>query len=295
MRPLIVGLLSFLALGSLALWQDVHAQGLTVHEWGVWKARRNQVTHLADLAAETPRFVSRTGVAPAVVPDAADRPIRVSYKPVLFFYTDAPQEVSVRVTFVGGRPWLYHPPARQSGRVLSWTGTVGGPEGAMGEPPDPHWWGLLRDVGAASFRSPDGGTERFIFYDGPVRFRRTFRFSERAGELVARPSHGETRFWILDGNSVEERSVDRRGRSVDRNALSLDSLRTTLKQEMLTRGLNDAEAEALLQTWDHELFRVTYRRAVYFVPRRNYDRMLPIRIQPRPDELVRVGLGIEEL
>jgi len=275
--------------------QDAGA-GITAHEWGVWKLRRGRVTHLAELAAETPRFVSRAAGAPALPLPDDDRPIRVSLKPVLFLYTDAPVDLTVRVRFAGGRPWLYHPPARARGRSLTWRGRLGDPElGALSEPPEGHWWQHLRRVGASPFRSPDGGTERFLFYDGPVRFRPSFRIRRRGGVLSYRPTGDERVLWVVEAGGYRELEVDRRGDPVELGAGATDDLRERLRAELAARGLSPAEATSMLATWDHELFRVTYARALYFVTRRQYDRMLPLRITPSPTELVRVGMVIEEL
>ena len=65
--------------------------------------------------------------------------------------------------------------------------------------------------------------------------------------------------------------------------------------EALRTRLAEAEARSLLETWRDDLFLSPGTRAISLVPRDLYDNMLPLRIDPEPAEIVRVGLVIEEL
>jgi hypothetical protein len=284
------------ALVLLAAGRASAQSGLVVHEWGVWKLRLGQVEHLEELAAESPRFVNRSAVAPALAMAPDDQPFRVSLKPVVFFYADRPMDVNVHVRFRGGRPWLYHPNGREAGGTLTWDVQLEPAQpGVISPIPEGHWWQHLRDVGADVLMTPDGGTEHFLFYDGPVRFARTFRVDERRGTLRARPSAGEDTLWIVEGQGFREMEADPRGNLSELRRGDVDQLRTILIQQMEQRDLSHAEAVSMVSTWAGEFFNATYPRALYFVARPHYDRMLPIRITPPPDQLVRVGMVIEEL
>ena len=77
-----------------------------------------------------------------------------------------------------------------------------------------------------------------------------------------------------------------------------EATRERLQEELLnplTRaGLSKAEAEALLTIWIPELLKPGLR-LVYVLPRAEYDRLLPIRFTPQPEELQRVGLVVQEI
>ena len=77
----------------------------------------------------------------------------------------------------------------------------------------------------------------------------------------------------------------------------LIAFRRELERTARAQGLNAAEARSLLDTWGDELFGVPggpapAPRLVYFITRARYDAMLPLRVSPTPDAVVRVGLVI---
>lgn len=277
---------------------------LRVHEWGVWIVERQRIS-LDALAAEAPPFVvrARESTPPARPPSMQAIPVVPEHrptvrKPVIFFYADAPVDVRVEVAFRGGEPWLLYPQASEArANRLMWRGRVG----AAGTPPpvDPdHWWQNLRDVGAQGFATDRGGFERFLFYDGVARFDAPFRFSPSVGvpePRVAPTPRAEGPLFVVSPRGLVEH--DRRGgvwAEVHRGAST--EVRARLRPALLARGLSAAESDALLDVWSDELVgagRAGGAHAVYFISRAAYDRMLPIRVTPRPDELVRVGLVIE--
>ncbi len=294
---------------------------ITAHEWGVWKVLASRIVHLEELAAELPAFVFRAPQSqlpqvpnnpPAVLPAPPLNPIPVpvnptprphprppARKPVLFLNTDRATPISVNVSFNGGEPWLYYPDAhvRRAGRAaagLSWSGRlVPNATAPLAKAPAGHFWDDLRAVGGDLFLSDRGTAERFLFYDGPVRFERPFTISREANGARVMPLSSERRIWMVSPRGYVESRFESGNRSITRG--DLNGLRTRLDQELRDRGLTPAEANSLLETWRDDLFRPTRSQAVYFMPRHLYDRMLPISISPAPVELVRVGLVIEDL
>lgn len=351
-------LLALVALGLFALTHRDDAQAqrgqrspappppiLHAHEWGVWIVQDGRVT-IDDLAAESPPFVVRApaalrppdsarptprpnpGMRPDPVPVVRPNPVTVR-KPVLFFRTTTPLDVTIDVRFAGGRPWLMYPAATTVRRDrLTWRGTVQG-SGTLPAAPAGHWWNELREVAADGFTTTDGGFERFVFYDGEVRFRPLFRFTRGApaatgttrrpapdrprdapSDPSVEPTIAPTRaaegplFVVRGGTYVEHDRVGGRWAEVGRGATS--AMRARLRPALLARGLDEAESDSLLDVWTDELFDAG-EHAVYFVPRAAYDRMLPMRITARPTlvapdgptraevRLVRVGVVIERL
>ena len=306
-RFVLLALLALPVLVASAQRDQVQAQrelrpvpNIVAHEWGVWLIEDGRPT-LQALADESPPFVLRAENAPTTPPPVpVDRPI-VARKPVLFLRSDVPvDDLQVEVRFRGGRPWLLFPSGQVDGNRVVWRGRlaadgVRGPVRGRRRPiamppaaPPGHWWNHLRDVGANTFRSTHGGAERFIFYDGPVRFRSPVV----ASRLRAR--RNAHTLWMVEGANVVEHRVTTRSSSVARRGTKQD-LRGWLETAATRAGLTQAEARSLLQTWEGELFESDERRAIYFIPRSDYNRMLPLTITPTPTELIRVGLVIEEL
>jgi hypothetical protein len=64
---------------------------------------------------------------------------------------------------------------------------------------------------------------------------------------------------------------------------------------MLTdAGLTDAEAAGLVDCWRPQFFQTPGSRFVLLLTPEDYDTLCPIRIDPKPTELVRVGLVLTE-
>jgi hypothetical protein len=75
-------------------------------------------------------------------------------------------------------------------------------------------------------------------------------------------------------------------------------LMPALEKQVLTalteRGLFEDEARAMVRTWSRAWFASEGTRVLYVVPRQVTDRVLPLRIDPTPDDLVRVLVGRHE-
>ncbi|HYJ46458.1 MAG TPA: hypothetical protein VEV81_07575, partial [Pyrinomonadaceae bacterium] len=75
---------------------------------------------------------------------------------------------------------------------------------------------------------------------------------------------------------------------------SLDSLLEDLKGILVSAGLYEKEALAMIKTWRNDWFGEG-TRVFYILPRPTTDSVLPITIDPRPQELVRVLVGRAEV
>ena len=75
---------------------------------------------------------------------------------------------------------------------------------------------------------------------------------------------------------------------------SMDALLAELKQVLTAGGLYEREAAAMIKTWRDSWFEEGLR-VFYVLPRRTTDEILPVSIEPRPDELVRVLVGRAEV
>lgn len=343
-------LLAILCLGydlAQAQRRPQSASGLTVHEWGVWRLdpTAQRVTHLQDLARESPGFMFRVdgatsaplvhGAQPQPMPQPV-QPVRpmppprpqplqpppwsgihpvpgtaVARKPVIFLHARQETDVTLEVRFVGGDPWLHYPAAqilRDAGDPgLRFFGRVA-PRAATRLAPAPvgHFWNELRDVGASLFLAPDGTAERFLFYDGPVAFSPSFTAQSDAEPLVRLQGAAETIAFRVVGASYERWTVmpalAGAGASLTQpmrrsGGGDLAALRRELERTARAQGLSAAEVRALLETWRDDLFGAPGApappsRLIYFTTRARYDAMLPLRVSPTPDAIIRVGLVI---
>jgi len=69
------------------------------------------------------------------------------------------------------------------------------------------------------------------------------------------------------------------------------ALAELLVKNLTTAGLYEKEAKAMVKTWDSAWFGEEGTRLLYLVPRAKTDELLPLTMDPKPTELVRVLVG----
>jgi hypothetical protein len=75
---------------------------------------------------------------------------------------------------------------------------------------------------------------------------------------------------------------------------SLDSLLPELESSLVSAGLYQDEAHAMLESWKDSWFEEG-SRLIYMVPRGYVDQILPLTIEPQPPKVERVFVGRMEL
>jgi hypothetical protein len=73
-----------------------------------------------------------------------------------------------------------------------------------------------------------------------------------------------------------------------------DDVEKALFEALTSQGLSGAETRALLDTFRREFFAARGVRLISILPQWMYDAALPLRVAPRPAEVVRVGLVVTE-
>src|SRR5258708_37506749 len=100
------------------------------------------------------------------------------------------------------------------------------------------------------------------------------------------------------GEKVGYREFDalRAGAILDPPSLdaSLDSLLEKLEGTLVSAGLYQDEAHAMLESWKDSWFEEG-SRLIYIVPRAFVDKILPLTIEPQPAGIERVFVGRMEL
>ena len=311
------------------------SSGLVVHEWGfVWEAAPGMDEPTAlDMVGELPAFVHtffEQSDGDVQVSDRLlaslevgsfgyrqarqTRPARTGTRsdPFVFFYTDRPQRVDVRVGFAIGRPVAWYPNVVEISPIaLEWNDVKITPRRPKGRrmkslrtaATDGPWRGLAeaRHVPAA-YVTHGAHTERFLFYESEIEFpacllfesseeretlTNTRRFPLRDVHIIGPPGDDRITFIsrIEPGETIELAGNDRvhtAGRATLAEHLAL---------YMTAAGLTSEEARHAAQTMLARSFtEAPGRKAVYRMPDAIYDAIYPLQITPEPDAIVRVGM-----
>lgn len=302
------------------------AEPLVVHEWGTFTVLQdeqgNAIPGINIDDEPVPDFVYRVGsliLSPAVSRLASKAPLPTCHPdvvmrletPVVYFYPPDDKEavVDVEVDFPSGWITEYYPdatvstPGLSEGQIrreemgqLVWKGLkVGGKAG--GPRTDSHVWKTPREVDAASVQTPQGESERYLFYRGVANLEAPVRVS-REGDVLKMT--GETRVgWLADFREDGTVAFVKAGTEMPANftgysRTNLAALRAEMRDELIAEGLFSKEADAMLATWEESYFQSRGLRLFYMVPREWTDRHLPLRVSG-DTQITRAMIGRIEL
>jgi hypothetical protein len=331
-------LISILSLAVLLMWTS-RAQartedgGLTVHEWGTFLSMSGSDGVSLD------GMYHEEHALPAFVHSRSRDQVRIrsavvkGETPVIYFYTDVPRDVSVRVNFPTGIWTQWYPQAALVGPGIA----------AAGLPPDARhghlrWsvrvmpprelrnprlpptspevlWRYARQVDSAYVRTSEtsgGETERFLFYRGlgttdmPLEARYggngTVSLSASVEApvrhlFVVRVENGRGAYRYIDQLRPGE-SVSNILPALDR-AKPLSAFTADIADDLASRltacGLFPQEARAMVNTWRTSYFGTDGIRILCVLPQSWTDRFIPITVTPKPNRIIRVMVGRTEL
>jgi hypothetical protein len=193
---------------------------------------------------------------------------------------------------------------------LAWYGLNVGVE-QNGPQTDSHVWTAPREAAAANVRGKTGEAERFLFYrgvghlDAPIRAVRhglsIELHSQIAMPIKDLPDLSIGGAWFCqfrpDGQCAwravgpMELSLDS-GKALatlnsfdasDFSTGNLDKLKEAMHASLMTAGLFDDEATAMLDTWQLSYFKNAGTRLFFIVPRAWTDYYLPLRVSVNAD------------
>ncbi|MGE0615975.1 MAG: hypothetical protein AB7P04_10055, partial [Bacteriovoracia bacterium] len=250
--------------------------------------------------------------------------------PVIYFYADQPLRTAVTVQFPQGvitetfpaptftyprrdsAPVLANGIARFDVEVLAPRETAPLPSVEAG-----NIYGHARNVPMANLVRTNQEVEKFIFYRGLGRFqprlvitsdRDNLRIAGRLDDLpgsaflvhVDEKGHGQM---VRLGRSLDQtipgalirRLKDHEDARRSRDILAGAQARGALISALAREGLTADEATAMVATWEHGYLKVPGLRLLYTLPRKEVDMILPLRVSPTPDFLVRAFVGRIEI
>ena len=82
-----------------------------MHEWGVWRDDGERMAPIESPGDDLPEFVHRSAILAEDIKAARFFTPMAVFKPVVFFYSQVPLSLLVRVGFHRGRPWAFFPKA----------------------------------------------------------------------------------------------------------------------------------------------------------------------------------------
>lgn len=284
---------------------------VVVHEWGTFTTHHGGdgtpvVWKPLDRQSDLPTFVYEAS-ARATRKLQIEGTVRME-TPVLYFYADERRTVSVGVDFPSGLISEWYPRVRKTRAGVRWPRVTILPAATATLPREdaPSHYYPARETDAALLRCRDGRRtqhEKFLFYRGvgtfdvPIRIRldgERVRIGTTGPDALARVLLFERRNAGAGFRTVDlaggEALVDRPEPSADAVTALEDALRTLL----VGQGLYPREAQAMLDTW-RDTWSEDGLRALYLVPSRLTDEVLPLSITPRPASIVRVLVGRAEV
>lgn len=296
-------------------------EGLVAHEWGTFTAVAGPdgaavSWHPLDTGragTDLPSFVYgperlQEGLRDNQRPQGKGQSALVRMEtPVIYFYTPVEQKVSVSVDFPKGSITEWYPRVRSyEGTRADWGELMLVPPPASGEVSlpedgsDSHYY-PARNVESALVRVCDERhieLERFLFYRGVGQFGLSVG-GVASDETVAlsggRGAPREVMLFERRGSSVGYSIVASAGRA-QRPALDdrLEDVYSALERQLTQAGLYGPEAHAMIETWKGDWFEDGLR-VLYLLPKSETDALLPLHIEPKPTETVRVMVGRLEL
>jgi hypothetical protein len=301
---------------------------LKVHEWGTFTSVAGDSgapqpwTSLA-APSDLPCFVYHLGnqcikcalpsAPPTTVTTAMATTVRME-TPVLYFYAPQKMALSVRVDFPQGWITEWYPQTSRvrpeisigadlpllGGGHIEWNQIVLDPEMRpafqAGQGASPYY--AARSTDSTPIRV-GGQSEKFIFYRGIANFpvplwakisgQHSIELNNKGDHTIPLAIVFENRGGRLGYRFTRELDGTVSLRLPDLTA-SLGSLKHELSEALVDLGLYPKEAEAMLETWGDSWFEEGLR-VFYLMPKANVETVLPLALDPAPDETRRVFVG----
>jgi len=172
--------------------------------------------------------------------------------------------------------------------------------------PEKYHYGRARETDSAIVETVDANRgshfEKFLFYRGLGNFELPIKLVARGGDrfeitntdadasgalLLVRIEKESVRFTRLD--PIDPHATSEVGLPAEGS--TIEQLAEAMVRELVATGLYEKEALAMVNTWRSSWFGEDGTRLLYLLPAKLTEDLLPLTIQPAPDENVRVLVG----
>ena len=317
---------------------SVQASSLVVHEWGTFtslqdsQGKRQEGLYreehgLPDFVNGRCKLASNWSRAHGMGQKCMDftplsgSSLAVSQKmetPVIYFYSDEAQVVTVQVDFPRGiiSQWYPDPisftpklkledPAPLASSMTWKLEVLLGERTLPGVSGFENIWRPSRQV-TSNFIKVGDQNEKFIFYRGLGEFSLPLKIkSTDDGHFVIKNSSSEDipAIFVLQiaanglgtilplGSLQGHSSSNFQDQDLASSLSVASSDLNSFRQALTKAGLFEDEAIAMVNTWKESYFRKPGLRVLYVMPRAWVDSILPIHISPQPEQLARVMVG----
>lgn len=152
------------------------------------------------------------------------------------------------------------------------------------------------------FQQEQDHFEKFLFYRGIGDFKLPIRVQALGnGKALVNNSGADPIAWMMlldsSAGAIRYATFDGVGAGQQRevalpaNPSEPEKLALDLTEALVSTGLYRREAEAMVNTWKSSWFGEEGTRLLYFVPPKLTDELLPLTIEPKPAETIRVLVG----
>jgi hypothetical protein len=299
-------------LGAAAAAKDPSKPGFVVHEWGTFSTFSGSdgaYLKFYPNDGDLPAFVyNRHRDVKGGLPDAF-----VSLEtPVTYFYSDRDRNVSMQVEFPKGLMTDWYPQAsRPPVQGLRWDNIkiMAASQASSTEKGGKGRYFAARETDSSMLQVTEKGkieSEKFLFYRGvgDVQMPMTIR-AQGKGDFTVKNTAKEAvpDFFLVrvEGKKVffERGGHLSPGQEIKMHesdkASTSEKLGEAVTAVLIEQGLYEKEAKAMVKTWSQDWFGEDGTRVLYVVAEALTNDLLPIKIDPKPDQMVRVLVGRHDL
>lgn len=230
--------------------------------------------------------------------------------PVMYFYSDRDRTLSVDVKFPKGMMTDYYPQAsRPPVNSLRWDNLkiMKQGDGSLSLLPGAGRYFVARETDASLLQASEKKeNEKFLFYRGVGDFQMPFTvradgkgaFTFKNNSQDAVPGfflvrvEGKKVYFKAGGHLSPQDDVKIQEST---EASTAEKLGEAVAKLLIEQGLYDKEAHAMVKTWSSDWFGQDGTRLIYIVPESLTADFLPLRIDPKPEKVLRVLVGRHDL